>query len=57
MIGVFGWGEDPLVAYSTAFARWILSLHVCLSVNSVAHTIGTKPFDWRITARNNFFVN
>jgi stearoyl-CoA desaturase (delta-9 desaturase) len=41
----------------TTWMRMALGLNMAASVNSLAHTFGTRPYNPYIEARNNFFVS
>lgn len=54
-IGFF-WG-DPLGALLVAgFLRLVLQWHAAFAVNSVAHTIGSRPFSTAVSARDSFLT-
>uniref|UniRef100_A0A915EQB2 Uncharacterized protein n=1 Tax=Ditylenchus dipsaci TaxID=166011 RepID=A0A915EQB2_9BILA len=48
-IPVYFWQEKALVAFSVAVFRYCCSLHSIFFVNSVAHTIGYRPYDSTIS--------
>ena len=41
----------------TTWMRLALGLNMAASVNSLAHTFGSRPYNPYIEARNNFFVS
>ncbi|MEZ5979313.1 MAG: fatty acid desaturase [Planctomycetota bacterium] len=52
----FAWG-DPLGALLVAgFLRLVVQWHATFSVNSVAHTIGSRPYSTDISARDSFWT-
>jgi stearoyl-CoA desaturase (delta-9 desaturase) len=54
-IGIF-WG-DPLGALLVCgFLRLIVQWHATFCVNSLAHTIGTQPYDDKTSARDSFIT-
>lgn len=50
----WGWDENPITALMVAgFLRYTIVLHVTWFVNSLAHWVGTKPFDKHIYPAQN----
>lgn len=57
LVPVYGWGEDPAVAFFVCSAlRYMCLLHATWTVNSLAHTFGYRPYDETINPRENFWV-
>lgn len=52
------WNEPAYTAFLVAgVARYVLSLHVTFTINSIAHLWGTRPYDKHIQPRQNLFVS
>lgn len=52
------WNEHFYTAFLVAgVARYVLSLHVTFTINSIAHLWGTRPYDKHIQPRQNLFVS
>ena len=50
------WGESFSCALYLAMLRYVVSLNVTWTVNSLAHMYGNKPYDQGINPSENFFV-
>lgn len=58
LIPYYCWNEHPYTAFLVAgVARYVLSLHVTFTINSVAHLWGNRPYDHHIQPRQNLFVS
>ncbi|KAJ2938428.1 hypothetical protein O0L34_g15667 [Tuta absoluta] len=58
MIGVWLWGEDLKCAIAwQCFIRYLTVFHSELTVNSLAHTFGYKPYNKTIMPAENRFVS
>lgn len=52
------WSEHLYTSFLVAgVARYVLSLHVTFTINSIAHLWGTRPYDTHIQPRQNLFVS
>jgi stearoyl-CoA desaturase (delta-9 desaturase) len=57
LVPVYGWGEDPTVAFLVCSTlRYVCLLHATWTVNSIAHIFGYRPYDITINPRQNFWV-
>ncbi|KAJ3653122.1 hypothetical protein Zmor_019037 [Zophobas morio] len=58
MIPWYFWNQDLYVSFCTAgMLRLVISFHFTWTVNSVAHTWGTRPYDRSIQASENQLVS
>ncbi|XP_011878893.1 PREDICTED: acyl-CoA Delta(11) desaturase-like [Vollenhovia emeryi] len=57
MVPVYGWNETWSKAVASQVIRYVCVLHSVWSVNSVAHTWGSKPYDANIKPTENMWVN
>jgi len=57
IVASYGWGEDAWTAFLLlGVCRYMLVLHATWMVNSIAHSIGYKPYDPTINPTENFWV-
>jgi len=51
------WGESAWNGFFVAFVlRYLVTLHITWTVNSLSHMFGYKPYDTRIAPNQNWFV-
>ena len=55
--GYFFWNSWWIGYFYFGVLRWILLLHATWCVNSVAHMWGTKPYNPRLSSRQNMFTS
>jgi stearoyl-CoA desaturase (delta-9 desaturase) len=56
LVPYYLWNESLSISYFVAIIRYVFTLHVTWLVNSLAHWIGYKPYDKRISPVENLFV-
>lgn len=58
LVACYGWGEDRSTAFFICTcARWLLTAHITMLVNSAAHFWGDRPYDGSIRPADNPFVS
>ncbi len=57
-VPVLMWGENVWTAFFVAAVfRYVFTLNVTWTVNSIAHFYGSRPYDKTINPRENYVVN
>ena len=57
LIPVYFWGEHAWTSYVWTILRYMVILHATWSVNSLAHILGSRPYDAHIKPAENRLVS